>query len=474
MGFFNFFKRDISEQEFQEQQKMKYGLEKTRTGFFQNIVNTLTHAQIDDDLYDTLEEQLILADVGPMCAVRLVDELRDAVAEKHLKTGQEALDELREIICRELTPRYPMDLDGKPAVILVIGVNGVGKTTTKEMTACMLERTYRTARTEGNHNNNIGLPMTILDMPDDTETAVLELGMNHFGEMARLTSIAKPDIAVITNIGTMHIEHLGSREGILQAKLEIFRGVPENGVGVFNGDEPLLWNVRADGGHKKYYYGIENHACDVLATDIQELDDGMRFVVSGFGHRFELFVPVLGRHTVYNTLAAVTAALLLKVPPETIQTQISGFHNTGMRQKIYERDGFTIIEDCYNAGPESTEAALEILAGFRSRTNGRCIAVLGDMLELGNRSAAEHYRIGRIAATKADVLYTYGVNAERMVSGAITGGMKQKLIEHFDTHEDLAHMLKMRARPGDVILFKGSRGMRMEKALALFFKEEEE
>ncbi|MFR7742376.1 MAG: glutamate ligase domain-containing protein [Acutalibacteraceae bacterium] len=115
-------------------------------------------------------------------------------------------------------------------------------------------------------------------------------------------------------------------------------------------------------------------------------------------------MPVLGRHTVYNTLAAVTAALLLKVPPETIQTQISGFHNTGMRQKIYERDGFTIIEDCYNAGPESTEAALEILAGFRSRTNGRCIAVLGDMLELGNRTAAEHYRIGRIAATKADVL----------------------------------------------------------------------
>ena len=263
-------------------------------------------------------------------------------------------------------------------------------------------------------------------------------------------------------------------EGILQAKLEIFRGVPKNGVGVFNGDEPLLWNVRADGGHKKYYFGIENHACDVLATDIQELEDGMRFVVSGFGHRFELFVPVLGRHTVYNALAAVTAALLLKIPPETIQAQISGFQNTGMRQKIYERDGFTIIEDCYNAGPESTEAALDILAGFRARAKGRCIAVLGDMLELGNRSAAEHYRIGRIAAAKVDMLYTYGTNSERMVSGAITGGMKQKFVEHFDTHEDLAHMLKMRARPGDVILFKGSRGMRMEKALALFFKEEEE
>ena len=130
MGFFNFFKRDISEEEFQEQQKVKRGLEKTRTGFFQSIVNTLTNAQIDDDLYDQLEEQLILADVGPACAVRLVDELQDEVKEKHLKTGQEALDALRGIICQELTPRYPMDLDGKPAVILVIGVNGVGKTTT--------------------------------------------------------------------------------------------------------------------------------------------------------------------------------------------------------------------------------------------------------------------------------------------------------------------------------------------------------
>ena len=130
MGFFNFFKRDISEEEFQEQQKVKRGLEKTRTGFFQSIVNTLTNAQIDDDLYDQLEEQLILADVGPACAVRLVDELHDEVEEKHLKTGQEALDALRGIICQELTPRYPMDLDGKPAVILVIGVNGVGKTTT--------------------------------------------------------------------------------------------------------------------------------------------------------------------------------------------------------------------------------------------------------------------------------------------------------------------------------------------------------
>ena len=143
MGFFNFFKRDISEEEFQEQQKVKRGLEKTRTGFFQNIVNTLTHAQINDDLYDQLEEQLILADVGPACAVRLVDELHDEVEEKHLKTGQEALDTLRGIICQELTPRYPMELDGKPAVILVIGVNGVGKTTTIATLAALYKKQGR-------------------------------------------------------------------------------------------------------------------------------------------------------------------------------------------------------------------------------------------------------------------------------------------------------------------------------------------
>ena len=143
MGFFKFFKRDISEEEFQEQQKVKRGLEKTRTGFFQNIVNTLTHAQINDDLYDQLEEQLILADVGPACAVRLVDELHDEVEEKHLKTGQEALDTLRGIICQELTPRYPMELDGKPAVILVIGVNGVGKTTTIAKLAALYKKQGR-------------------------------------------------------------------------------------------------------------------------------------------------------------------------------------------------------------------------------------------------------------------------------------------------------------------------------------------
>lgn len=361
----------------------------------------------------------------------------------------------------------------KAADLRVVGVTGsVGKTTTKEMLACILSKAYRTAKSEANHNNNLGLPMTILDMPEDTQTAVLEMGMNHFGEMAYLTGIARPDVAVITNIGTMHIEHLGTREGILQAKLEILRGLPENGIGVFNGDEPLLWNVRNDGGHKKYYFGIENKLADVVASEIVELEDGMRFQVAGLGHRFELFVPVVGRHSVYNALCATAAALLMGVSPEKIQTAMSGFRNTGMRQRIYARNGVTIIEDCYNAGPESTEAALNVLESYK--TGGRRIAVLGDMLELGNRSSAEHYRIGRLVAQKADMLLTYGNNSVRMVTGAITGGMSAKNAEHFDTHRDLAHVLKTRVSEGDVLLFKGSRGMQMERALHLFLDEETE
>ena len=354
--------------------------------------------------------------------------------------------------------------------VKVVGITGsVGKTTTKEMTASILEAVYHTAKTEGNHNNNLGLPMTIMDMPENTEVAVLEMGMNHSGEMEYLSDIARPDLAIITNIGTMHIEHLGTREGILQAKLEIMRGMPDDGAGVFNGDEPLLWNIRAIGKHKKYYYGIENHACDITATDIVELDDGVRFVVHGFGQQFELFVPMLGRHAVYNALAATTVGLLLGVKPEQIQTRFSSFHNTGMRQKIYVKNGVTIIEDCYNAGPESTEAALDVLAGIK--TDGRRIAVLGDMLELGNRSAAEHYRIGRLAVGKADLLLTYGEHSVRTLTGAITGGMNPKNTDHFDTHEDMAHMLKMRVSEGDVVLFKGSRGMRMEKVLQLFLDD---
>ena len=353
--------------------------------------------------------------------------------------------------------------------IKVVAVTGsVGKTTTKEMISGVLEPHRKVAKTQGNHNNDLGLPMTIMEMPADTELAVLELGMNHFGEMSYLTSIARPDVVVITNIGTMHIEHLGTREGILKAKLEIMQGIRDDGVAVFNGDEPLLWNLR-EGSHRRIYFGIENDCCNVVAKDIVSRDGGVAFTVIGFGKRFEVFVPQEGRHTVYNALAAITVGMLLGLEETDLCGSLRKFENTGMRQRIYEAKGFTIIEDCYNAGPESVEAALEVLRDHKCA--GRKIAVLGDMLELGTRATAEHYRMGRLAAERADLLMCCGENSTRAVVGAVTGGMSQKNALHFADRESLAKALAREAKPGDVLLFKGSRGMKMEQALAAFLDE---
>ena len=279
----------------------------------------------------------------------------------------------------------------------VIGITGsVGKTTTKEMIADILATTYRTCRTRGNHNNNVGLPLSILQIEPDCEMAVMEMGMNHFREMSYLTSIARPNVALINNIGTMHIEHLGSREGILSAKMEILEGLMPGGKAIFNGDEPLLWNQREQLSEKPIYFGIENPACDIVATNIVQADGGMYFRVTGIGQEFDVFVPAEGMHIVYDALAAITVGLAENVRPERIQSALSRFRNTGSRQSIYERAGFTIIEDCYNAGPESMKAALDVLGEHRGE--GRRIAALGDMLELGTCSIAEHYRLGRLAA----------------------------------------------------------------------------
>ncbi len=356
--------------------------------------------------------------------------------------------------------------------VKVVAITGsVGKTTTKEMISCVLSGKYRVAKTQGNHNNNLGLPITIMEMPANTQLAVLELGMNHFGEMEYLSSIAKPDLVVITNIGTMHIEHLGTREGILKAKLEIMQGIQDDGVAIFNGDEPLLWNLR-EGTHRRIYFGIENDQCDVVAEDIRAIDNGVYFTVRGFGQKFQIFVLQEGRHMVYNALAAVAVGLMNGVTPESIQYQLGLFHNTGMRQNIFEENGFTIIEDCYNAGPESMEAALRVLSDHKAE--GRRIAILGDMLELGSRAMAEHYRVGRLAAAAADLVLAYGQHSKRIVTGAITGGLSPKCTMHFEDQEDMASTLIRLGKKGDVLLFKGSRGMRMEDVLKKFLEGTEE
>ena len=350
----------------------------------------------------------------------------------------------------------------------VVGITGsVGKSTTKEMVASVLQTTYRVGKTPVNHNNDIGMPMAVLAMDNDTQVAVLEMGMNHFREIAYLASIAKPDVAVIINIGNMHIEHLGSMEGILQAKLEILEGMSEDGKIVLNGDDALLWNQHRLAGVQADYFGVSNPECTVRAQNILEEDGCLCFTTQCPAGDFPVKLMLEGTHYVHDALAAIAVGLDLGVEPEKIRQGLLEFRTMAGRQEIFEKNGYTIIKDCYNAGPESMAAALSVLGN----KPGRHVAVLGDMLELGVCTQAEHYKIGRIAAEKADILLAYGPNSERVLYGAMTGGMPQTRAKAFTDQEQLAAELKQMAKPGDVILFKGSRGMRMELALEAFLAE---
>ena len=351
----------------------------------------------------------------------------------------------------------------------VVAVTGsVGKSTTKEMIAMVLSGTWRVSKTPANHNNDIGMPMAILGMSEDTQVAVLEMGMNHFREIAYLASIGQPDVAVITNIGTMHIEHLGSQEGILKAKLEILEGMEPGGTVILNGDDPLLWNVRDQSGLKIEYFGVENPECDHRGLDVAENQGMLRFRAKCGDRIFPVELSLEGLHYVSDALAAIGAGLALGVSVEEICHRLAGFRNMAGRQEIFEARGCTIIKDCYNAGPESMAAALAVL-GNRA---GRRVAVLGDMLELGVCAPAEHYRVGRIAAEKADMVLAYGPNASRVVSGAVTGGMSASFARDFEDRGEIVAAMKRMIKPGDVVLVKGSHGMRMELILDQFLKEE--
>ena len=370
---------------------------------------------------------------------------------------------------RQIAAAYKETLNCKTVAI----TGSVGKTTTRTMIMALLEKSYRTYGTFKNYNNDIGLPVTIGKTNPDCEMLVLEMGMNHFGEMRLLTSIGRPDTVVITNIGSMHIENLGSREGILKAKLEILEGLHKGGNCIFNGDEPLLWDLREKMENRPLYFGVENPKCDLRATEIQLQEGKSVFQVEGMGHSFQVELAVGGLHNVHNAMAAIAVALYYEVPETDIQEAMRTYVNTSQRQQTLHWKGYTIIDDTYNAGPESTEAALRVLADTSgSGPKTKHIAVLGDMLELGNHSSAEHYRIGRVAAYKADLILTYGPLSVHTVQGAVTGGASQRCAMNFRSAEELLNVLKSRARPGDVLLFKGSHGMHMEEILKAFMKDD--
>ena len=339
--------------------------------------------------------------------------------------------------------------------IPVVGVTGsVGKTTTKEMIACVLSKKYNTLKTRGNLNNEIGLPFTVLNLSDEHQAAVIEMGMNHFGEISRLTKIAKPSIAVISTIGESHIEFLGSKEGILKAKLEILEGLPHNGVVILNGDDELLWSKKGKLPFKTIYYGIKNEDVDLFGVEKCATISKITFTVREIPD-VEFEINVGGIHNLQNALAAIAVARELNLSTDEMRAGLFMFENTGMRQKIVEKDGVTIINDCYNANPDSMRASLSLL----KKTEGRRIAVLADMLELGEISKTAHKELGYFASECADLIFVTGDMRDAVASGA------DKKTRTFGSTEELSAALKSELLPGDTVLVKASRGMRLERVV---------
>lgn len=386
------------------------------------------------------------------------------------------------VLTSQLRGDYPAILVDNPRVALgqiaaglrqsmnlkVVGVTGsVGKSTTKEMIASVLEGDYIVSKTPANFNNDLGLPMTILGMGADTQVAVLEMGMSHLGEISYLSHIARPDVAVITNIGTMHIENLGSREGILQAKLEILDGMAADAPICLFGDDAYLWGSRHQIDHPVTFFGSRNSECSLLARDVMQEERDLSFTVDYGQEPFWVTLPLEGEHYVSDALAAISVGLAMGVKPERIADRLSRFRNMAGRQEIFEAKGCTIIKDCYNAGPESMAAALKVLGNRK----GRRIAVLGDMLELGECSREAHEQVGRLSAQYADMLLTYGPNGGYAAQGGWDAGMPQDHTMIFDDRESMAANLRRLCKAGDVLLFKGSHGMHMELVLEKFLSE---
>lgn len=369
-----------------------------------------------------------------------------------VENSLDALSELARFYCSNLIS----------ARLKVVLTGSVGKTTTKEMVSSVLSTTYKTAYTKGNFNNHIGVPLTILSVESDDEALVCEMGMNHKGELAHLTSLVNSDIAIITNIGHSHIENLGSREGIRDAKLEILGGLKKDGTLIINGDEPLLDDV--DFGGKIIRVGLSER-CQIWADDIEMGENELSYTLHYQGKSEKISLSCTGRHNVVNSLFAVAVGLETGMDIPTIQRGLLNYHSVGLRQKIYFKNGVRVIADCYNAGIESMTASLRLLSELSCK--GRRIAVLSDMLELGDSSVSSHKSIGeRAVEFGIDKVFTTG-NFARLISEA-AGDRAQ----HFETKEELASKLSSELAEGDTVLFKASRSMKLEEVISLADLEE--
>lgn len=344
----------------------------------------------------------------------------------------------------------------KQLQIPVVGITGsVGKTSTKEVIASVLAQKYNILKTQGNFNNELGLPLTIFRLRDEHEMAVLEMGISDFGEMHRLAKIARPNTCVITNIGLCHLEFLKSRDGILKAKTEIFDYLQSDGHIILNGDDDKLVTVQEAKGIKPVFFGVENHQ-GIWADEIKpEGLKGISCCIHAGEESFSVLIPVPGKHSVYNALAATAVGLTYGLTIEEIRKGIESLQSVSGRFHIIETPEYTVIDDCYNANPISMKASLDVLTDAL----GRKVAILGDMGELGADERKMHQEVGRYAAEREiDVLLCVGELSADMAEAARTVSSKTQ-VEHFANKEDLMKELPELLEKGDTVLVKASHFM---------------
>ncbi|NOU91814.1 UDP-N-acetylmuramoyl-tripeptide--D-alanyl-D-alanine ligase [Paenibacillus sp. LMG 31456] len=365
------------------------------------------------------------------------------------------------IALQHLASSYRKQLSIK--VIAITGSNG--KTTTKDMVSSIVETSYKVHKTKGNLNSQIGLPLTLLEIKENSEVVVLELGMSERGQIERLSRIAAPDIAVITMIGLSHLSSLGSREEIAAAKLEIVIGLQSNGVLILNGDEPLLKNGLDEMSLSKSIriirIGENNETNDYYASVIQQETENTSFLVNTFME--SCMIPILGKHNVLNALASIAVGETLCVPTNRIRMGLAQLKMTGMRmEKVESKAGFTMINDAWNASPVSMKAAIgafEELKGY-----SRKFLILGDMLELGECEKQFHREIGEgIDPNKVDYVFTIGKIAQEIAIEATKKFKDADRVKAFQHKKEAISEIRALIRPQDVLLVKGSRGMQLEE-----------
>jgi len=396
---------------------------------------------------------------GSKCilAERVIEEVGPSVSFIIVENSEKALMKMAGVYAERTNTRKTIGITGS-----------VGKTTTKEFVGAVLMQKFETFKTVGNFNSIIGMPLSLMQLPQGTETAVLEMAMSGFNEISPMSCAAHPDIVIITNIGSSHMEMLGSRENICRAKLEILDGLKKDGVAILNGDEPLL-SGKHYGPKNVLWVSLKNNNADYFAYNIRYVGKKTIFdIILNNKKYYDINIHTLGEHNVYAALFACAVGDIMGLSEDEIRQGLLTYQSADMRQKIYDFGGITIIEDCYNASPESMIAALNVMENMSIKEGAKRIALLGDMRELGVNSNEYHVSVGKHVVNCSDMLFTLGNEAKNIAVGARAAGMEENNITvnldceaYYATASELADVL----RNGDVLLVKASRAVRAERVI---------